>query len=153
MNILKMPIGVIRGVIKAKRLINDYKAVKRIADQASAKAGDKSRYLIKAKEELALLVRMLKAWSKREYSDVPASTITLVLAAVIYFLSPLDLIPDFIAGIGFIDDISVITYVIQSIRKDLAKYKEWEIQSTIEKHWSTYLQQAEIEKSPRKRII
>jgi uncharacterized membrane protein YkvA (DUF1232 family) len=52
----------------------------------------------------------------------------MALAAVIYFLNPLDLIPDFIPGIGYLDDATVIAFVFSSIRKDLLKFLDWECQ-------------------------
>ncbi len=64
---------------------------------------------------------MLKAWTTGDYRAMPWKTIVLGLTAVIYFLNPLDLVPDFIPGIGYLDDAVVLGFVMNSIRKDVSK--------------------------------
>lgn len=39
-----------------------------------------------------------------------------LLAALAYFVLPLDFIPDFIVGLGFTDDVAVLTAAITAIR-------------------------------------
>ena len=51
----------------------------------------------------------------------------LVTVGIIYFVSPIDLIPDVIAGIGFIDDAAVIGLVVMQIKADLDNFLAWEI--------------------------
>ncbi|WP_432664620.1 DUF1232 domain-containing protein [Wukongibacter baidiensis] len=46
----------------------------------------------------------------------------LVIAMIIYVISPLDLIPEAVLGFGFVDDAMVAIYVITSISKELDKY-------------------------------
>ncbi|MCP4182666.1 MAG: DUF1232 domain-containing protein [Hyphomicrobiales bacterium] len=43
----------------------------------------------------------------------------ILLAALAYFVLPLDLVPDFIAGFGFTDDIAVLGAAIAAIRSSL----------------------------------
>ena len=45
----------------------------------------------------------------------------ILLAALAYFVMPLDLVPDFIAGFGFTDDIAVLSAAIASVRSSLAE--------------------------------
>lgn len=80
-------------------------------------------------EDLMSVCRMLKAWSKGEYRSIPWKTIVLSLATVIYFLNPLDVIPDFIPGVGYLDDAVVLGFVVNSIRKELEKFLQWEHQA------------------------
>ena len=54
-----------------------------------------------------------------------SSSIIAILGGIIYFLSPIDIIPDFIPIIGYLDDIFVLNLVIDQVRKDIDKYKEW----------------------------
>jgi uncharacterized membrane protein YkvA (DUF1232 family) len=72
------------------------------------------------------LYRMLRAWSKGEYRHVPWRTLILSLATVIYFLNPFDIAPDFIPGVGYLDDAAVLGFVISSIKKELDTFLEWE---------------------------
>ena len=42
-----------------------------------------------------------------------------------YIISPIDLIPDYIIGIGQIDDAVILGLGLYFLEKDLRKYKEW----------------------------
>jgi uncharacterized membrane protein YkvA (DUF1232 family) len=42
-----------------------------------------------------------------------------LLAALAYFVLPLDIIPDFLVGFGFTDDLAVLTAAITSIRSHI----------------------------------
>ena len=75
-------------------------------------------------KDILLLWEMLNAWFKGEYKDIPKKTIVLIITALIYFISPIDLIPDWLPG-GFIDDAAVITWVLHSINTDIQKFKIW----------------------------
>lgn len=77
-------------------------------------------------QDLMALCRMLKAWTKGDYTKIPWKTIVLALAALIYFLNPFDMVPDFVPGIGYLDDAVVLGFVMNSIRKDVTKYLKWE---------------------------
>jgi uncharacterized membrane protein YkvA (DUF1232 family) len=69
---------------------------------------------------------MLRSWARGDYKGLPWKTIVTAMAAVLYFLDPLDIVPDFIPGIGYLDDAVVLGFVVHSIRSDLEKYLEWE---------------------------
>lgn len=51
----------------------------------------------------------------------------LVIAAIIYFVSPIDFMPDMLPG-GFIDDAAVIAYVVTQIKADLDNFLAWEVE-------------------------
>ena len=52
----------------------------------------------------------------------PVSTIWAVLFALVWVVSPVDVIPDIIPGFGWVDDAFVIALVFRAIRKDLRRY-------------------------------
>ena len=70
--------------------------------------------------------RMLKAYSNKEYQKTPWKTLLLVAGGIVYFVSPLDLIPDFIPVLGYLDDITVLLWIANSIKGDLEEFEEWE---------------------------
>lgn len=79
-----------------------------------------------AREQLALLMRMLRAWLNGDYRQISTATLLAAVGAVLYFVLPLDLIPDLILGVGFIDDIAVIAWVMNQIRDELDRFRDWE---------------------------
>jgi uncharacterized membrane protein YkvA (DUF1232 family) len=52
----------------------------------------------------------------------------LIAGAVVYFVAPLDLIPDALIGIGFVDDVAVISAVVRAVRDELDRFQAWETQ-------------------------
>ncbi len=76
--------------------------------------------------DLPLLVRMLRAWKNGSYPGLSVRTLATLAAALLYVLSPVDLVPDFIPGIGMIDDVVVLALLLQSLAQDLAAFRAWE---------------------------
>lgn len=68
---------------------------------------------------------MVRAYVKGEYRDLSAETLVLIVAALLYLVSPLDLIPDMLPG-GFVDDAAVIAFVISMVRDELEGFRRWE---------------------------
>ena len=76
--------------------------------------------------DLPLLVRLLKAWKSGSYRGLSVRTIVSLVAALLYIVSPIDLLPDFIPGIGLIDDAAVLVLLLHNIAQDLAAFRVWE---------------------------
>ncbi len=70
-------------------------------------------------------IRMVKAFRSGQY-DIPWVTIVMVVAALIYFLVPLDALPDFIPITGYIDDFTVIMAVYKKFKGDIVAFQAWE---------------------------
>ena len=62
---------------------------------------------------------------KKEYQDVPIGTIIAVLSALIYFVSPIDLVPDSIPAIGYFDDAAVVAACWKLVESDIDEYLKW----------------------------
>lgn len=75
--------------------------------------------------EAGLLLDMVKDYANGAYREAPRSTVLAGGFALLYVLNPFDLMPDYIPGIGFIDDASMIALVAGSIRRDLDDYARW----------------------------
>ena len=54
------------------------------------------------------LLRIVKNWRAGTYREVPWNTVVLSTGAIVYFLTPIDLIPDVIPVLGLIDDIPTV---------------------------------------------
>lgn len=71
------------------------------------------------------LFSLLRDWYQGRYKDVPWLVISSIGAGFLYVLSPIDLIPDFIPVIGYLDDAAVIAALVKYVRVDLADYRKW----------------------------
>jgi uncharacterized membrane protein YkvA (DUF1232 family) len=78
------------------------------------------------KERLFLIRRLLKAFANRQYREIPIKSILLLIAAVIYFINPLDLIPDAVIGLGLTDDLAILAGVYNLVSEELEKFRQWE---------------------------
>ncbi|MBX2846129.1 MAG: DUF1232 domain-containing protein [Saprospiraceae bacterium] len=115
---------------RAKEIFGQPEKVKQVLDDATKR----SKLIDTTKEKAATfsknlqtLFSMLKAYFKGDYKDLPKNTIIKLLGAVIYFLFIADLIPDFFAVIGLVDDAAVVAWVINSISEDLDRFRQWEL--------------------------
>lgn len=104
---------------KAAELAKDSAAANRLLDDAFKKAGQQGNKLHQIKSDFTALLSMLKAYFSGDYKKIPWKSLVTALGAVIYFVNPMDLIPDFLLGVGFLDDAAVIAFCIKSIRGDI----------------------------------
>lgn len=74
-----------------------------------------------------IMFAMLKDVKKGNYPNVPWFTIASIVGALLYILNPFDLVPDFIPGIGYIDDLAVLSISMGWIETDLHKYLDWRL--------------------------
>lgn len=51
--------------------------------------------------------------------QTPASSRGILLAALAYFVLPVDIVPDFIVGLGFTDDIAVLWAAFRAVRQNI----------------------------------
>jgi uncharacterized membrane protein YkvA (DUF1232 family) len=77
-------------------------------------------------EGMMTFLRLLRAYAKGEYSQIPWSSLVLIVAAVLYFLAPIDVIPDFLVGLGYVDDAAVVAFVMRTVATVLDDFRKWE---------------------------
>ena len=110
---------------RARKLIKNPEELIELLTQALGKAYAKRGVLYKIYGDFMLLFRLVRAWVQGEYRQVPRTTILWAVVAILYFLSPIDAIPDLLPG-GFIDDIAMIAFILKRIKGDLDKFSGWE---------------------------
>ena len=97
-----------------------------LAEEALAKAEKNKGALSKVWDDLVSMVRLIKAYAAGRYRKVPWRTVSLSIAALLYFISPLDAMPDFLPAFGLVDDAFVVAWVMRGIQKDLERFRDWE---------------------------
>ena len=120
------PKGFKKAELKAKKLLENKEQLKELLGSAQKKAKRKKEQMKSVWVDLQTLLCLLKAWKKGQYKEVPWRTILYAATAICYFVNPIDLIPDFIPITGFLDDITIITFVINSLKEDLNRFLAWE---------------------------
>jgi len=76
-------------------------------------------------QDLKLLMPLIKDYWKGNYRSVSAKSIGIFIITLAYIISPIDLIPDYIIGLGQIDDAAILGLSLYFLEKDLRKYKQW----------------------------
>ena len=116
---------------KASELVNDKsKTLSKIEEGLKIASANKGA-LSDVWSQLLLLFSLTKDYAKGSYVDIPKTTIVSVLAALLYLISPIDLVPDFIVGMGFLGDAFVLGFVYKRVSKELLKYQVWKAQQKI----------------------
>ncbi|MCG9970187.1 YkvA family protein [Christiangramia crocea] len=87
-----------------------------------------SNMLKKYTELGKVMYGMLKDYRKGIYTQVPWFTIATIAFAFLYILNPFDIVPDFIPGLGYIDDFAVLTFGLRFIESDLHNYLDWKLE-------------------------
>ena len=76
-------------------------------------------------ENFKLLWSLLKDYYNGTYRNVPWKFIAAIGFAVAYLISPIDVIPDFIPLVGYVDDAAVFGLVVKSFMSEIEEYKNW----------------------------
>ena len=118
---------VVRAALQlAKQYASNRRKTLRLVEQADAKVKHRRGTLHALRSDFSELLRLLRAWATGSYPVVPWKSLLLAIAAVIYFVNPFDLVPDFIPVAGLVDDVAVLGFVLKSLQKDLVRYRDWQ---------------------------
>ena len=115
---------------RAADYLRDPVKSKELLEQAVKKANEKEKQkgpLADLWNNLNALFRLFQSYIHHDYTQIPWGSIILVVVAIIYFVSPFDLVFDWIPGAGFIDDAAVIGFVLKQINTDLDAFIKWEV--------------------------
>ncbi len=115
-----------RALRRAVGLVARGRPLGRIVTAAAAALQHPGRSLAGVTRDAKGLVRMVRAAATGRYRKLPRRTLVAAVAGLIYFLDPLDAIPDFIPVVGFLDDAAVLAWVVSRVRKDLDDFLAWE---------------------------
>jgi uncharacterized membrane protein YkvA (DUF1232 family) len=124
--------------------VTESAAFRRATSEAEAYAGDPAR-LRKLLEDaigklnviprgpfgeawpyLLAMIRLVREYQAGKYPDMARPKLLVVIAAIIYFVSPFDVIPDWLPVLGHIDDAFVVSLALKSLRAELDTFMAWE---------------------------
>ncbi len=76
-------------------------------------------------QNVELLISLVKDYWTGEYRTIPWWALSAIVFALLYVVSPVDLIPDFIPVIGYLDDAAVVSVCLKLVEQELQTYKAW----------------------------
>lgn len=115
---------------KAGEIFNDKERFKNVLDE-SIKKTDKNILFKSISHELKIVFLLGYDFLRGRYKKIGKINMIVIIAALLYLLNPIDIVPDFIIGIGLIDDLTVLTYVFKKIKYELDRYEEWREEDVI----------------------
>ena len=111
---------------KAEKIIENTERTTQLINEAMEKVKKVSKGPVEdVWENLLIFFDLLRDWLKGNYKNVPLGSVIMITASIIYFLTPFDIIPDFIIGLGYLDDLSIISYTFKQIQADIDRYLVW----------------------------
>lgn len=110
---------------QAEKLLQNTDKIKQLLHQAIEKAKQNEGIIGESVRNLELTFEMFRDWLKGDYQHVPKRSLVTIAVTLLYFVSTVDFIPDFLVGIGLVDDAAIIAYAMKHIRTDLEQYKIW----------------------------
>lgn len=128
---------------KAKEYIKKPEKTDILLKDAGKKADEHKGSLGGMWDNLQLLFELVGAWRRGEYRKIPTRSIVTIIASIIYFVSPIDLVPDFLIGLGIVDDAAVIGLALKQISVDLERFRSWKEKQAAS---TTIIEEAPIEK-------
>ncbi|WP_205504441.1 YkvA family protein [Rufibacter psychrotolerans] len=111
--------GLMKKPVKVGLLLTT--AYEKLQDANSSESG-----VDQIKNIMFRFIRLVKAYYQGTYRGVSTKSILLGIAVLLYMVTPLDLIPDFIPLLGFADDLSLMAWFISAFQEELHKFQVWE---------------------------
>jgi len=115
------------AMARARRNVGNKGELLDLVDSAEKKSKKfKSGAGVQLLAELKTMLRLVRAYAADDYRDISWESMVLIVAGIVYVVSPIDLIPDPIAGAGFLDDAVVVAFVLKVVRDELSDFTRWE---------------------------
>ena len=121
---MKVPLKLLRYLPLAQRVLSRGR-LPAVLIAVARKRASRGGWLKGLGEDLSLLQALGVAWWKGEYRAISKPALAAVVAGLLYFLSPMDAIPDWIPGLGFVDDLAVLGWIIRKWSGELATFRAW----------------------------
>jgi uncharacterized membrane protein YkvA (DUF1232 family) len=111
---------------KASRLVNQPGRLLKLVTQLLFKIDRTNLSGNRWKEKALLISRLVAAYARGRYTSISIRALVALVASLIYFVNPFDLVPDALLGIGFADDLTILTWVFGLWEQELKAFALWE---------------------------
>ena len=111
-------------------MLNEQSQVKELIWQVSQKfkkINGSNNQINELLEHVQLFLRMIKKSLAGEYNAFSNKTLFSLVFGLLYFVTPMDVVPDFIPMLGFSDDLSIVYFIIKNFKSDIEAFKVWEL--------------------------
>ena len=116
-----------KAVSEAAEYAKKPERLKQLFEEASRKAKEVPRGAFFERWAYVMaMIRLIRAYYRGEYRDISRQHFVIVVAAVLYFLTPADVISDWIPITGFVDDALAVSVALGVVRDDLDAFMGWE---------------------------
>ena len=72
------------------------------------------------------MLRLIRSYAEGDYRAISESTLVVIVAAIIFVVNPLDVIPDALPALGYLDDATVIALAVRRSLDALDDFVAWE---------------------------
>lgn len=110
-SLINKPLAILGVLKQAVKRLQRYENVRELA-------GD-------VREQFSTLIRLLRAYIRGEYKEVSLRNVALSIAALLYFVSPFDILPDWLP-LGFVDDAALLAWVYNTFSDEFEAFRQWE---------------------------
>ena len=112
------------GYAQSEALLNDKDELDDFLYRLEQKINDMP-FVGKKFSMIPVMISLVKNYVQGKYTTIPYGTILAVLSALIYFLAPIDIVPDFIPLAGYLDDMAVLGLCMNMVSIDIETYEKW----------------------------
>jgi len=118
----------------AKEILHDPKKMEELLERAE----NKKTFIIfdrgqKVLSNIPEFIGFIKSYIKKDYTEVPIKSLIAITSAILYFVAPIDAIPDVFLFLGLTDDIAILAFCLKAFNDDFEKYKKWKAEE-LNKH-------------------
>lgn len=112
------------GYGEAEKILNDPDKLEKILQKLEKKLKD-IPVLGENLSHIPAMISLIRSYIRKEYTELPKGSILAIISALLYFISPIDLIPDFIPGARYFDDVLVVARCWNAVENDVKEYMRW----------------------------
>lgn len=127
-----------KNQIDLDKLKESFATYKNRAIEMMRDDGEMEAFLVKLEQKMAevplvgselknipVLASLVRSYVMKEYTLAPTGTMIAVVTALLYWVFPIDLIPDGIPGVGYLDDAVVVALCWKMVETDVELYDDW----------------------------